>query len=238
MEAENQKKYSTADWKSPPPSGVGFACSFSGGKDSFLALYQSVLAGGKPECLLTMMDETGVRSRSHGLEKEILLAQAESLDIPLSVRSATWSQYEAQFVDALKAIRRQGIEHCVFGDIDILSHLEWEKKVCLAAELKPHLPLWGRRRKDLLDEFFLAGFQATIVVVKEDVLGREFLGKSLSPSLTSHFEKIGIDPSGENGEYHTVVVDGPLLSKPVQLETAGAPVVDSGYLSLPCRLRR
>ena len=99
-----------------------FFCSWSGGKDSCLALYHAIQHGGKPQCLLTMMAEDGTQSRSHRLRKAPLEEQARSLGIPIVFRSVSWENYEAVFVSALREFRESGIETGVFGDIDIDSH--------------------------------------------------------------------------------------------------------------------
>ncbi|MCX5860249.1 MAG: adenosine nucleotide hydrolase, partial [Proteobacteria bacterium] len=78
--------------------------------------------------------------------------------------------------------------------------------------------LWKKARFDLLSDFLGLGFSATIVAIKQDVLGADFLGKVLDENLIKEMGKIGIDPSGEKGEYHTVVTDGPTFSFPLQLE--------------------
>jgi len=116
--------------KLTPGKNEKFFCSWSGGKDSCLALHRAFKAGAKPAYLLTIISEDGVRSRSHGLRKDVLEAQASAMGIPLLMRCATWTEYEAVFIDALHEIGKQGVKSGVFGDIDFPPHLEWEEKVC------------------------------------------------------------------------------------------------------------
>jgi hypothetical protein len=125
-----------------PGDNVLFFCSWSGGKDSCLALYRAMKAGATPHFLFTMLEESGERSRSHGLPLEILRAQALSLGIPLKTRCASWSEYEAVFIAALQEMAESGVRAGVFGDIDIDSHREWEKMVCHRAGMEAYLPLW------------------------------------------------------------------------------------------------
>jgi len=220
-----------------PQKNTRFFSSWSGGKDSCLALHRAVTAGAKPACLLTIISEDGIRSRSHGLRRDVLEAQAAAMGIPLLIRCATWAEYELVFVEALHEIRRKGVKAGVFGDIDFPPHLEWEKKVCAKADLIPYLPLWECARLELLHEFIALGYKAVIVIVKEDKLDRKFLGRIINQEVINEFLKIGIDPCGENGEYHTLVVDGPIFSKPLPIET-GACTEHSGYCSIDVRVRQ
>lgn len=224
------------DPPSVPAINMPFFCSWSGGKDSCLALYRAGHAGGKPARLLTMLAEDGIRSRSHGLTLEVLRAQAARLGIPLLARSATWSEYESVFIAALIELKKEGLQAGVFGDIDFSPHREWDEKICARTGMKLCLPLWQCPKLELLDQFLTLGFKAMIVTVKADKLGREFLGKIIDRELVGEFQRKGIDPCGENGEYHTVVVDGPLFSTPLLLEP-GAIVERSGCYGLEVRAR-
>jgi len=227
----------TAKTNLTPEKNEKFFTSWSGGKDSCLALHRAFTAGAKPACLLTILSEDGIRSRSHGLRKDVLEAQASAMGIPMLLKCATWAEYESIFVDALQEISRQGIKSGVFGDIDFPPHLEWEQKVCSQTDMTAYLPLWECARETLLDEFLALGYKAMIVTVKEEKLDRKFLGKIIDRDMIAEFQKIGIDPCGENGEYHTLVVDGPLFKKPLPIET-GACQEHAGYCMIDVRRRK
>ena len=194
-----------------------FFCSWSGGKDSCLAYYRAVKQGGLPRYLFTMM-ENGQRSKSHYLPLELLEKQAEAIGIPLLQRAAEWQEYEAVFISVLQQLKREGIEAGVFGDIDLQGHKDWVERICAQAKLEAYEPLWKGTRKDLLKEFIEEGFQAVIVAIKDGVLARDVLGKTLDYQLIKIFEEAGIDPSGEEGEYHTAVIDGPIFSSGLKIE--------------------
>ena len=211
-----------------PGPGVSFVCSWSGGKDSCLALHRAIGAGARPAYLLSMLREDGERSRSHGLRTSVLQAQAAALGVPLITRRASWSEYENVFVTAVQELRAEGVEAGVFGDIDIDDHRLWEEKVCAAAGLTAHLPLWKMPRLDLLSEITTSGHEAMIVACNSERMGRNFLGRSLEPDLICEFEQLGIDLAGEQGEYHTVVTGGPRFSRPLRL-VRGAETLHSGY---------
>jgi diphthine-ammonia ligase len=210
------------------PAGRKFFCSWSGGKDSALALRRAILAGGKPAGLVTMLNEGGRVSRSHGLPRSLLTAQAERMGIPIRFRSAAWESYEGEFLEALRAFRAEGIDAGVFGDIDLADHRDWCRRVCADAGLEALHPLWKRPRRELLEEFIAAGFRATIVVVHADRLGREWIGRPIDLDTVAALEKTGVDPSGEAGEYHTVVTGGPGFRDTISLP-APAPILHAGY---------
>lgn len=202
-------------------AGRPFFCSWSGGKDSCLALHHAIRAGGQPHSLLTILSEDGVTSRSHALPKPLLEEQARLLRLRSAFRKATWQQYEEEFIAALYEYRKAGIEVGVFGDIDVESHREWVRRVCDIAGIMPVHPLWQRNRRELLEEFIGLGFKAQVVVVNEQKLDRSFLGRAITPRTITEMEEAGIDPSGELGEYHTVVTDGPFFSSGIEIKTAG-----------------
>ena len=212
-----------------------FFCSWSGGKDSCLSLYHAIQSGGTPQYLLNMLREDGKKSRSHGLSFETLQIQAKSLNIPLMTRSTTWDEYESHFISALKELKQKGVEVGIFGDIDIEEHREWVEKVCSTVDIKPILPLWKRKRRELLEEFIELGFKATIIVIKEDVLDKKYLGREIDPNLIKELEETGIDISGELGEYHTIVTEGPIFSRSLKIIEKGQ-ASHSGYRFLDISL--
>jgi len=194
-----------------------FFCSWSGGKDSCLSLYYALKQGGIPKRLITMLIENGERSRSHGLSLNLLKKQSESLDIPLSTYATSWEDYETNFITVLKEIKESGINIGVFGDIDIEDHKNWVKKVCNKTNMLEYLPLWKKLRRKTVKEFIDYGFKAIIVAVKDDkLLGKELLGRELDKNLIRILEKRGVDPAGENGEYHTLVTGGPIFTNDIE----------------------
>jgi len=201
--------------------GRPFFLSFSGGKDCCLALHRALRAGGRPKFLLNMCCPDGERSRSHGLRIKVVMAQARALGIPLKLRRTDWSDYERNFLAALAEMEESGVTHGVFGDIDLVPHREWVERVCAEAGVIPHEPLWGEPRRKLLEEFLEAGFAARIVSVRSDILPVDMLGRLLNRALIAEIEALGVDASGEGGEYHTVVTGGPLFGESLVLTPGG-----------------
>lgn len=194
-----------------------FICSWSGGKDSCFAFMEAVQQGHRPVALLNMMNENGQISRSHALPQSLLQQQADSLGLPITTIASTWQDYEIHFTNALKSLAH---EHeataAVFGDIDLQPHREWEEKVCAAAGIEAILPLWQEDRKMLVYRMLQAGIRCMIVSCNAH-LGKTFLGRMLDDVLIADLEEKEVDVCGENGEFHTLVVDCPLFTVPVAL---------------------
>jgi uncharacterized protein (TIGR00290 family) len=199
-----------------PHSGAPIAvCSFSGGKDSCLALWRAQQAGMDVRTLLVMFEENGERSRSHAIPLAIVERQAQALRRQLVIGRASWQSYETEFVGLLRQLRDDGHEIAVFGDIDLQPHRDWEEKVCAAADLRAHLPLWLENRRALADELLKADFKATVVCVDSRYLADEFCGRPYDEDFIRDLPA-GVDVCGENGEFHTLVHDGPCFSQPVE----------------------
>ena len=191
--------------------------SWSGGKDSMLALHRVLAAGARVEALLAMFDEAGERSRSHALPPRLMQAQADALGIPLVMRKASWTDYEAVFTDQLQRFAAEGITHGLFGDIDLQAHRDWEEKVCGAAGISAALPLWKEPRRALVDELLSLGYRSRVVCVDARFLDAGFCGREFNASFIADLPA-GVDACGENGEFHTFVFDGPHFSRPVTHE--------------------
>jgi uncharacterized protein (TIGR00290 family) len=195
--------------------------SWSGGKDSCLAYYRAAKNGLDICYLLNMATEDGMRSRSHGLSREVLKIQSEAMGIPLVQGKATWDSYEEEFCKILLSLKEQGITDGIFGDIDLDIHREWVERVCNKCGIISHLPLWMEDQSKLLTEFIESGFNAVIVATDADVMGKEWLGRQVDFQLISDLAGTNkITPCGEAGEYHTLVIDGPLFKKELEIVSA------------------
>jgi uncharacterized protein (TIGR00290 family) len=191
--------------------------SWSGGKDSMLALHRALDAGHQVDALVAMFDETGERSRSHALPPHLLQAQADALGIPLVMRQASWADYEEVFTDQLRRFAARGITHGLFGDIDLQPHRDWEEKVCAAAGLTAVLPLWHEPRRALVDELLVLGYRARVVCVDARFLDASFCAREFDAAFISDLPE-DVDACGENGEFHSFVFDGPRFMQPVAHE--------------------
>jgi diphthine-ammonia ligase len=192
------------------------AISWSGGKDSCAALQRSrdqfdVVA------MITMFDEDASRSRSHGLRPEVLAAQAASLGLRQIVGRCSWSTYDETFSTALAQAASEGITHVIFGDILFPEHRQWAETMCARAGLVAVEPLWGSSTTALFEEWVASGADALIVTTRAALLDESWLGRRLTADLLPLFEQLGVDPCGERGEYHTVVINSPMFRQPLRL---------------------
>ena len=190
--------------------------SWSGGKDSLAALAAArdafdIVAA------LTMFDEAGERSRSHGLRPALVAAQTARLGLRSMTARCGWSTYDAAFTQALRGAAADGITHAVFGDLVYPEHKAWAEARCGEAGLTAVEPLFGTSTDVLFDRFVASGATALMVTVREPWLDESWLGRPLDAAMKSTFAERGIDPCGERGEYHTAVVDSPLFSSAIHV---------------------
>jgi diphthine-ammonia ligase len=212
------------------------AVSWSGGKDSCAALHRThphydVVA------MVTMCDEMSARSRSHGLRPEVLDAQAARLGLRRVSRGCAWPTYDAAFRDALGELVRDGITHVIFGDILFEEHRRWAEEMCAPCGLTAVEPLFGSSTTTLFEEWTASGADAIIVTARAEFFDATWLGRSLRREMLAELTRLGVDPCGERGEYHTVVTNSPLFSRPLTLET-GARVERSGCWAMDLTLSR
>lgn len=195
--------------------------SWSGGKDGCLALYRAVVSGLDARYLANTVSEDGQRSRSHGISADVLRAQSEAIGIPIVQQRTTGETYETEFIKMLRTFKQEGIEGGIFGDIDFNPHREWIERVCQEAGITPHLPLWLESQDKLMQEFLDSGFEAIVVAAKADLFGEEILGYKLDGDFIKHLERLrqtkDITLCGEAGEYHTLVIDGPIFKKRLEI---------------------
>jgi diphthine-ammonia ligase len=193
--------------------------SWSGGKDCCLALNRALSEGLDVRCLANTVSADGLRSCSHGISAAVIRTQAEALGIPIVQQPTTGDNYRAQFVKMLHAFKQEGIEGGVFGDIDFNAHLEWIEGVCRETGMKPYLPLWLENQRKLMEEFIDAGFIAVIVAVKADFFGPETLGKVIDRDFLNSLPG-NVTPCGEAGEFHSLVIDGPVFKKRLKITSS------------------
>ena len=206
------------------------AISWSGGKDSCAALHRAaplvdIVA------MVTMFDEEAARSRSHGLRPEVLAAQAARLGLRQVMGRCTWPTYNTAFGTALDGLAADGITHVVFGDILFPEHRQWAEEMCAPRGITAVEPLFGSSTRALFVEWVASGAEAIIVTSRAERLDRCWLGRTLSIDMLAEFDRLAVDPCGENGEYHTVVTDSPLFREPLRLDQ-GEQVLRSGCWAL------
>jgi diphthine-ammonia ligase len=189
--------------------------SWSGGKDSCFACYKAIQEGYDVSNLLIMMSDPSV-SNFHMIRSDMLDAQSEAIGIPMVKWTTTPETYEQDFKKALLKMKAEGVEGIVTGDVfDVALHeAGWLDRICKEVGLTPVRPLWHRDTQQILGEFISDGFKATLVRVKLDLLGMDWLGREIDRKFFDDLLKLGtVDLCGEHGEFHTFVTDGPLFKK-------------------------
>ncbi len=189
--------------------------AWSGGKDSCFACYKAIQEGCEVTNLLIMMSDPS-ESNFHLIRADMLDAQSQAIGIPIVKCTTTPGTYEHDFKKALMKMKVEGVEGIVTGDVfDVALHeAGWLDRVCREVGLTPVRPLWHRDTKQILNEFINEGFKATLVRVKTDKLGMDWLGREVNREFLDDLLKLGtVDPCGEHGEFHTFVTDGPLFKK-------------------------
>jgi len=204
--------------------------SWSGGKDSCLAYYRAIKKGYEIKSLLSFISRESKRGCFHGIVGDLIRLQAESLGVPLVLEevSPDMQKYEEEFKAAVGKFKPQGIGSMVFGDIYLLDHQSWVDRVCSEIGIKPVEPLWNESTDGLLNEFIDLGFKTVIVSCKADVLGEEFIGKIIDKDMIGEFKKRNVCPCGENGEYHTLVIDGPIFKNRINILDS-QPILRDGF---------
>ncbi len=189
--------------------------AWSGGKDSCFACYKAIQEGCEVTNLLIMMSDPS-ESNFHLIRADMLDAQSQAIGIPIVKCTTTPGTYEHDFKKALMKMKVEGVEGIVTGDVfDVALHeAGWLDRICREVGLTPVRPLWHRDTKQILNEFINEGFKATLVRVKTDKLGMDWLGREVNKEFLAGLLKLGtVDPCGEHGEFHTFVTDGPLFKK-------------------------
>ncbi len=204
--------------------------SWSGGKDSCLACYKAIQQGYQVKYLLNFISREHKRCCFHGIEARLLQLQAELTGIPLIQKEVTadMQEYEKEFKEAVTELKARGIRKMVFGDIYLLDHMNWVDRVCKDLAIEPIEPLWNVSPTQILEEFIDLGFKAIIVSCQADKFGKDFIGRYIDKDLLVELKSKNICPCGENGEFHTLVVDGPLFKRRINI-LESEPIVKEGF---------
>jgi uncharacterized protein (TIGR00290 family) len=190
--------------------------SWSSGKDSAFALWQSKdveIVG-----LLTTVTRAFGRVSMHGVREELLDRQADALGLPLlkvEIPSPCPNEvYEEQMRLAMDQARRMDVTHVVFGDLFLQDIRSYREEKLRQVNMTPIFPLWLRDTKELAREMIASGLRAHLTCVDPRKLDRSFAGRTFDATLLADLPP-GVDPCGENGEFHTFVSAGPMFARPI-----------------------
>ena len=205
--------------------------SWSGGKDSCYAYYLATKQGCEVISLLTMM-KSETKSNFHMIPVGILDVQSDAIGIPLEKQVTTAETYENDFKRVLRKLKAKGAEGLVTGDIyEVAGHEQgWLGRVLKEVGLTPVKPLWIGDTKKIYLDYLKTGFKATVVRTKLELLGVEWLGRTLDRKFYDDILKLGdVDACGEGGEYHTVMTDGPTFKKKIEILETQKHKLDGGF---------
>jgi uncharacterized protein (TIGR00290 family) len=212
---------------------VSVALSWSGGKDSSLALWvMREELGIEPAALLTTVTEDFDRVSMHGVRRELVRAQAKAVGLPLveiGIPAACVNEvYEQRMAAALNTPPLAEAETMAFADLYLEEIRAYREERLLGAGRKALFPLWGLDTTELARRFVAAGFEATLVCVDPSQIDPSFAGRAFDEALLADLPA-SADPCGENGEFHTFVHAGPIFAAPIAVEV-GETVVREGFV--------
>jgi len=194
--------------------------NWSGGKDSALALYK--LKQGKEfnvKYLLTTLNAEYKRISMHGVRQELLQQQAASIGLPLVEcflpEKATCNDYNSMMRETLMNFIVEGIHYSAFGDIFLEDLRQYRENQLDKIGMKAIFPLWKRNTIEIANEFIDLGFKTIITCVSSKHLDESFVGRTFDRQFIADLPK-DVDPCGENGEFHSFVVDGPIFKIPIK----------------------
>ncbi|UCF42324.1 MAG: diphthine--ammonia ligase [Planctomycetota bacterium] len=199
--------------------------SWSGGKDSALALYElRKRAEYQIAALLTVLTKDYDRTSMHGVRRILLEQQAQSLgfaveEVPVS-RNSSNEEYECKIGEILEKYKAAGVCAVVFGDVFLEDLRKRRENNLSKMEMKGTFPLWKTDTTKLAQTFIGSGFKAVITCIDSDVLDKTFVGRSFDEQFLSELPS-GVDPCGENGEFHSFVYDGPIFRDRIEHRTRG-----------------
>ena len=207
--------------------------AWSGGKDSAMALYE-VLKSRKYDvaALLTTVTQDYDRISMHGVRRVLLEQQAALLGLPLETvlisKCSSNEEYEAKMKEKLICYKQKGITSVVFGDIFLEDLKKYRENNLAKVDLKGVFPIWKRATHELAAAFIDLGFRAIITCVDSKFLDRSFTGRVFDKQFLSDLPS-GVDPCGENGEFHSFVYDGPIFSSGITFEKGQVVLRDNRF---------
>ena len=198
---------------------MNYLVSWSGGKDCCFACYKAISQGAK----ITQLVNLRFKGSSHTVTKNLLRFQADTIGIPIMQRETLWENYERDFKETVHPLVSKDVHGIVFGDLfceefQEQKHKEWAERVCGELGIQAIEPLWGMKPDQVFREFLAAGFEAIIISVKADLIGEEWLGQKMDTPFLEYLVDKKLNVCGELGEYHTLVVNGPLFRKKIIIQ--------------------
>lgn len=193
--------------------------SWSGGKDSALALHETLKTGRyEIAALLTTVTKDYDRISMHGVRRALLEQQVLSLGFPLEKvlisPNSSNEEYETRMKGALEKYRDGGVSSVVFGDLFLEDIRKYREERLGRLDMSGIFPLWKKDTTKLARTFLERGFRAVICCVDAQTLDGKFVGREFDERFLSDLPAT-VDPCGENGEFHSFVYEGPIFARPI-----------------------
>ncbi|MBP7088349.1 MAG: diphthine--ammonia ligase [Candidatus Omnitrophica bacterium] len=210
--------------------------SWSGGKDSALALYKLQKKGKyKIVKLLTTITKGYLRVSIHGIRYELLLQQCRSLGFNLEsifiAKDETNKNYSIKMRNFLRKCKNKDIWGVSFGDIFLEEVRKYRLKHLYLLGMQGIFPLWKRDTLEVANNFIDLGFKAIVICVDSKSLDKRFIGRCFNRSFLADLPS-NVDPCGENGEFHTFVFEGPMFKYPIKYNKGKVVFRDSRFYYL------
>ncbi len=205
--------------------------SWSSGKDCAWALHMTRMRGELDVVgLLTTINESVERISMHGVRSELLEMQAQAIGLPIHGVRLPWpcsnQDYETRMRDAMEAARTGGITHMIFGDLALEDVRRYREEKLSGSGIKPVFPLWREPTDGLVRTMIESGVRAYVTAVDLATLPASFAGRIIDDAFLSELPS-GVDPCGENGEFHSFVSAGPMLKGEIPVRV-GETIVRDG----------
>ena len=194
--------------------------NWSSGKDASLALYHlkqndSLTIDG----LVTAVNSHHNRVSMHGLRRELLIQQAQSIGLPLTTielpQEPTMEEYGELMGKTITNLKSEGYTACGFGDINLEDLRAYREEQLKSYNIQPYFPLWKKDTRAIIEEFLALEFKAVVVCINGNLLDESFVGREIDESFINDLPA-NVDPCGENGEFHTFCYDGPIYREPIK----------------------
>ena len=211
------------------PAGEKFVCMFSGGKDCGLALSKAISKECTPVALIHCLSEPHHMSLFHKQGRSVAQAQADAIGVSLRCIEYKWWVNWKETLKMFEEYKAQGVKFVLYGDLSLDEIVENHAYLCNLAGLIPCVPLFHVDYSSIIDEMEKRKIVSVITAVDPSVLDRSWLGREYNREIYNCFDKMGIDPFGENGEFHTTLVSGDFFTSKFEYSSD---LVDEQYLQI------
>jgi diphthine-ammonia ligase len=188
--------------------------SWSGGKDSCLAVYLA-LKKGMHIGHLVHFDRS---NNLHGVDPKMIRLQAALMGIPLIQQKVASEDFEQEFRKTIGTLAKNGARGMVFGDIYLEPHKEWVDRMCGELGIEAIEPLWAMKTENIIEQFLHQGFETIVASGNQKLIDRKFIGRVMDREFIEYLKSNKLDVCGENGEFHTFVTSGPLFKGRIEIK--------------------